>query len=165
MSETDYATPTTTTHPCANVLNSTKKHINVLNGEITAMRSFLLEQTVILRKPTQPISDTNPGKSSQYVNALLEQINNHSRQGKKLTCFMQALIENKNGFQSIPDGSQKSRHIEFLKNTVTCKHAEDHQINISNQNIVSSSKFSALTDSKGHITNKHAEDHVITILV
>ena len=78
---------------------------------------------------------------------------------------MQALIENKNGFQSIPDGSQKSRHIEFLKNTVTCKHAEDHQINISNQNIVSSSRFSALTDSKGHITNKHAEDHVITILV
>ena len=160
MSETDYATPTTTTHPCANVLNSTKKHINVLNGEITAMRPFLLEQMVILRKPTQPISDTNPGKNSQCINALLEQINNHSRQGKKLICFMQALIENKTGFQSIPDGS----HNEFKKNTVTCKYAEDHQINISNQNTVSSSRFSALTYSKGYTTNKHAEDHVITIL-
>ena len=73
---------------------------------------------------------------------------------------MQALIEKKTGFQSIPDGS----HNEFKKNTVTCKYAEDHQINISNQNTVSSSRFSALTYSKGYITNKHAVDHVITIL-
>ena len=111
MSETNHAAPTTTTYPCANVLNSTKEHINVLNGEITEMRSFLLEQMVILRKPTQPISDTNPGKNSQCINALLEQINNHSRQGKKLICFMQALIENKTGFQSIPDGSHNLKKI------------------------------------------------------
>ena len=37
VSETDNATPTTTTCPCANDLNSMKEHINVLNTEITAM--------------------------------------------------------------------------------------------------------------------------------
>ena len=49
------------------------------------------------------------------------------------------------------------------KKNVTDKHAEGHVINIFDQDIVSSNRFSALTDSKSDITNKHAEDHVIAI--
>ena len=36
-------------------------------------------------------------------------------------------------------------------------------INISDRDIVSSNRFSTLTNNKSDITNKHAEDHVITI--
>ena len=48
--ETDNATPTTTTCPSINNFNSKKEHVSALNTEITAMRSFILEQTVILKK-------------------------------------------------------------------------------------------------------------------
>ena len=48
-SEIDNTTPTTTIYPCANYLNSMKEHISVLNTEITAVRSFILEQMIILK--------------------------------------------------------------------------------------------------------------------
>ena len=82
MSETDNATPTATTCPCTNDLNFMKEHISVLNTEITAIRSFILEQMVLLIKSASPISDTYPEQNSQYINVLLEQIF-HIRQEKK----------------------------------------------------------------------------------
>ena len=50
MSETDNATPTTTTCLCANDLNSMKDHMSGLNTEITAKRSFVLEQMITLKR-------------------------------------------------------------------------------------------------------------------
>ena len=41
VSETDNATPVSTSCLCANDLNSMKEHISVLNTEITAMQSFI----------------------------------------------------------------------------------------------------------------------------
>ena len=73
------------------------------------------------------------------------------------------LTENRNDFQNITKGTQKSRNNDFKKNNITDKHAENHVINISDRYKVSSNRFSTLTDNKGDITNKHAEDHVITI--
>ena len=55
VSETDNATPTTTTCPCGNDLNSMKEHISVLNTEITAVQSFILEKMVIFKKSAPPI--------------------------------------------------------------------------------------------------------------
>ena len=82
MSETDNATRTTTTCPCTNDLNSMKEHISVLNTEITAIRSFILEQIVLLIKSASQVSDTYPEQNSQYINVLLKQIY-HIRQEKK----------------------------------------------------------------------------------
>ena len=76
---------------------------------------------------------------------------------------MQALIGNQNNFQNITKGAQKSRNIDFKKNNITEKHAENHIINISDRNIVSSNKFSTLTNNKSDIMVKHAEDQVINI--
>ena len=45
VSQTDIA-PTFTTSPWANDWNSIKKHISAFNTEITALRSFILEQMV-----------------------------------------------------------------------------------------------------------------------
>ena len=44
-----------------------KEHISALNTEITAMRSFILEQMVILKKSEPPISDTYSEQNSQYI--------------------------------------------------------------------------------------------------
>ena len=70
VTETDKATATTTTCPCINDLNSMKEHISVLNTEITAMRSFILEQLVILKKSAPSVSDTYPEQNSQYIRNL-----------------------------------------------------------------------------------------------
>ena len=72
VSETDNATPTSSTCPRINNLNSMKEHISILNAEITAMRSFILEQMVILKKSAPPASDTYPEQNSQCINVLLE---------------------------------------------------------------------------------------------
>ena len=64
MSET---IATTTTYSCANDLNSIKEHISVLNTKITAMRSYMLERMVILKKSASPVIDTYSGtKFSMY---------------------------------------------------------------------------------------------------
>ena len=60
VSGTDSTTPTITNCQCANYLNSIKEHISVLNTEIIAMRSFILEQMVVLKRPASPIPDIYP---------------------------------------------------------------------------------------------------------
>ena len=88
MSETDNTTPTTTTCPCENDLNSMKEHINVLNTEITALLSLTLEELVILKITTAPISDMYPEQNSQYINVVLEQIHHLCQENeKKLVLF------------------------------------------------------------------------------
>ena len=111
MSETDNATPTTTTCPCINDLNlnSMKDHISVLNTEITVIRSFILELMVILKKSAPPISDTYPGQNYQYINVLLEQIHHLGQENENKTCIIQELIENQNDFQNITKRTQKKQ--------------------------------------------------------
>ena len=140
-----------------------KEHITVLNTEIVAMGSFILEQMVILKRSAPPISDIYPEQNSQFFNVLLEQINYLRQENENKTCIIQALIDNQNDFQNITKGTQECWNNDFKKNNIIDKHAEDHVINISDRDIVPSNRFSTITNNKSDITNKHAEDHVITI--
>ena len=92
-----------------------KEHISILNAEIAAMRSFILEQMVILKKSAPPASDTYPEQNSQCINVLLEQIHHLRLENQNKTCIIQALNENQNDFQNITKQTQKTGTMTLRK--------------------------------------------------
>ena len=75
---------------------SLEENISVLNTEITALRSFIIEQLLVIKESAK---ETSIDSSLSQSNSLRDEITYLRNECKTKNCIIQSLLENQNVFQ------------------------------------------------------------------
>ena len=75
-----------------------EENVSVLNTEITALRSFIIEQLLVIKKTAKETSSV--GSSQSELNRLQDEITYLREKYKTKNCIIQTLLENQKLFRT-----------------------------------------------------------------
>ena len=100
---------------------SLEENISVLNTEITALRSFIIEQLLVIKKTAKETSSIESSLSQS--NSLRDETTYLRDECKTKNCIIQYLLENRNVLQNTVNTGKLNRNTKLLciehQNTVS----------------------------------------------
>ena len=127
---------------------SLEENISVLNTEITALRSFIIEQLLVIKKSAK---ETSIDSSLSQSNSFRDEITYLRDECKTKNCIIQSLLENQNVFQNTANTGKLEPFIVRKKYASNIRTPEHHHASTTETNTVKDSKTKNANTSNENI--------------